>query len=223
MSEGMLTAMVTVQTTIIASIVTPIPNAIRQITASGSNIASDSSDSATTAPPNTTNKIGRLGVHRSDTTPPTIRPTPSAAVIRPQAWAPPRCARATAGPSTWKPPYQAASTTVNWSMVTHSHLCDQNSDQPSRSSRTMLGAAATSEESETWTGPSRIAIISGTAVSVPRPQTASAHPGPNSATHSPASAAPPIMATFIASRLSALASCSWLVGTRRGSSAVDAG
>ncbi len=43
---------------------------------------------------------------------------------------------------------------------------------------------------------------------MPMPQTASAHPAPNSATHSPASAAPPIIATFITSRLIALASCS---------------
>src|SRR5712691_871793 len=215
MSEGMLTAMVTVQTTIIASSVTPIPNEMTQITASGSNSASDSNDSAITAPPNTTNTIGRRGAHRSETRPPTPKPTPSAAVIRPQACAPPRWALATAGPSTWKPPYQAARTTVNWSTVTQSHLCDQNSDQPSRSSRTILRACPDSSASPSaQAGPSRIASINGTAAKIPKPQTASAHPGPNSATHSPASAAPPIIATFITSRLSALASCNWREGTR---------
>ena len=69
----------------------------------------------------------------------------------------------------------------------------------------------------------RMASSSGTVPSMPTPQMASAQPGPATATNTPASAAPPICAAFIASRLSALASCISWAGTSRGSRAWEAG
>ncbi len=85
--------------------------------------------------------MGRPGVNRSDTRPPAIRPNASAAVIAPQAAGPPRCSRATTGPSTENAPYQAIITTLNWATITHSQVCERNSDQPSRSSVIMLAPA----------------------------------------------------------------------------------
>ncbi len=223
-SAGILAAMVTVQTTDIVSMATPSTNEVTQIIQSGSSMASESGETAIAAPIRTTYRMGRLGVQRSEIRPPTIRPVASAAEMRPQAAAPPRCAFATAGPSTRKPPAQAVSTTVNCSTVAHSQVCDRNSDQPSRSSRIMLGArSASAVVSGRFSGATRIASSSGTVVSMPMPQTASAQPAPNNATHSPARAAPIIMAAFMVSRLIALASCICPAGTSRGSSAIDAG
>jgi len=68
-----------------------------------------------------------------------------------------------------------------------------------------------------------MASSSGTVPSMPIPQVASAQPGPVAATNTPAMAAPAICAAFIASLLMALASCSMLSGTSRGSSACEAG
>ena len=48
----------------------------------------------------------------------------------------------------------------------------------------------------------------GTVAVTPAPQMVSAQPGPTAATTTPATAAPLIMAMFMASRLSALACCS---------------
>ena len=59
------------------------------------------------------NSMGRRGVNLSETNPPMISPTDSAAVIAPQAAGPPRCSRATTGPSTWNAPYQAIRITPN--------------------------------------------------------------------------------------------------------------
>ena len=69
----------------------------------------------------------------------------------------------------------------------------------------------------------RMASSSGTVPTMPIPQMARAHPGPAAATNTPATAAPPICAAFIASRLSALASCISRAGTSRGSRACEAG
>src|SRR5215470_20165331 len=124
----MLRASATVHWTIMISIVTPRPNEATQTTGSGQSIASDSGEIATAAPMTTTNSIGRRGVNRSETSPPTIRPTDSAAVIAPQAAGPPRCALATTGPRTWNPPYQAIRTTPNCATIAHSQVCEQNSD-----------------------------------------------------------------------------------------------
>ena len=105
------------------------------------------------APPvTTTNSIGRLGVKRRAASPPAIRPNASAAVIAPQAAGPPRCSRATTGPSTENAPYHAIITTPNWATITHSQVWDLNSDQPSRSSVSMLRAAAASAASA-WARP----------------------------------------------------------------------
>ncbi|GEM_PF-4653307 len=211
--------MVTVQITLIISTAMPRPNEVRQTTGSGSSSAIDSGETAIAPPISATNRMGRRGAQRSEASPPAISPTDSAEAISPQAAAPPRCDRATAGPSTWKPPYQAASTTVYWSTIAHSQVCERNSDQPSRSSRSMLGACPRCRAGR----PGRIASISGTVPSIPAPQASSAQPGPNSATHSPASAAPAIVAAFMPSRLIALACCIWSGRTRAGSSAADAG
>ena len=64
---------------------------------------------------------------------------------------------------------------------------------------------------------------SGTVVTMPMPQSNSAQPAPAAATSRPATAAPAIWPVFIAIRLIALASCSSARGTRRGSSAWEAG
>src|SRR5690242_1961795 len=107
---GTFRVTVTVHCTIMTSMAMPRPTAATQITGSGHSAASASGEIAMVAPMSTTNRIGRLAVYRSPIRPPMISPTASAAVIRPQAAAPPRCARATTGPSTWNAPYQAAST-----------------------------------------------------------------------------------------------------------------
>src|SRR5580698_4370499 len=135
----MFRAIVTVHCTIIISTKTPRPEDAAQMAASGRTSPSESGEMATAPPVSTTNSIGRLGVNRSDTRPPAIRPNASAAVIAPQAAAPPRCARATTGPSTENAPYQAIITTQNSATITHSQVCERNSDQPSRSSVSMLG------------------------------------------------------------------------------------
>ena len=154
---------------------------------------------------------------RSAITPPMIRPTASAAVIRPQAAGPPRCSRATTGPSTSNAPYQAASTTLYWIVVAHSQRREANADHPSRSSRSTLGDCV-----RTAPG-ARMASSSGTVPNMPIPQVASAQPGPVAATNTPAIPAPAICAAFIASLLMALASWSRRSGTSRGSSAWEAG
>ena len=84
----------------------------------------------------------------------------------------------------------------------------------------MLGSPAVARRTS---GATRIASSSGTVANMPMPQTASAQPAPKSATHSPASAAPAIMAAFMVSLLIALASRICSAGTSRGSSAIDAG
>ena len=68
-----------------------------------------------------------------------------------------------------------------------------------------------------------MASSSGTVVTMPMPHSKSAQPAPATATSRPATAAPDIWPLFIASRLIALASCSRSRGTRRGSSAWEAG
>ena len=142
LSGGTFRAIVTVHCTIIISTNTPRPNDARQIAGSGRTIASESGEIATAPPVSTTNSMGRRGVNRSAASPPAIRPNASAAVIAPQAAGPPRCSRATTGPSTENAPYQAISTTPNWATITHSQVCERNSDQPSRSSVSMLRAGA---------------------------------------------------------------------------------
>src|SRR5208282_3166787 len=139
LSGGIFLAIVTVHWTIIISTNTPRPNDATQIAASGKTIASETGEMATAAPVSTTNSIGRRGVNRSDTRPPAIRPNASAAVIAPQAAAPPRCSLATTGPRTENAPYQAIITTQNCATITHSQVCERNSDQPSRSSVSMFG------------------------------------------------------------------------------------
>src|ERR1700678_2339798 len=139
MPGGMLRVMATVHTTIIISTNTPSPNEARQMTGSGSTIASDNGEIATAPPVSTTNSIGLRGVIRSDTRPPKMSPSASAGVMAPHAAGAPRCVLATTGPSTENAPYQAIITTQNSATITHSQVCDQNSDQPSRSSRSMDG------------------------------------------------------------------------------------
>jgi hypothetical protein len=195
----------------------PRPNDARQTRGSGQSIASDSGAIAIAAPMMTTNSIGRRGVKRSDTIPPAMSPMASAAVIAPQAAAPPRCALATTGPRIWNAPYHAMRTTPNCSEIVHSQVCERNSDQPSRRSRSRLVS---------WVlafPVARMLNSIGTEISEPTPQTASAQPGPNAATHSPATTAPPICAAFVARRLIALACCSRSPGTSLGSSACEAG
>ena len=164
-----------------------------------------------------TNRVGCRGVNRSESIPPAIRPTDSAAVIAPQAAGPPRCALATTGPRTPNAPYQAIRTTANWSTITHSQVCERNSDQPSRRSRIRPDSCV---RTATVT---RMASSIGTESSMPAPQTASAQPGPNAAVHRPATLAPAIWPPFMTRRLTALASCSRVAGTSRGSSACEAG
>ena len=229
----MFLAIVTVHCTIIISTNTPRPNDAAHIAGSGSTIASESGEMATAPPVSTTNSMGRRGVTRSDTIPPAIRPSASAAVIAPQAAGPPRCSLATTGPSTEKAPYQAIITTANWATITHSQVCDRNSDQPSRSSVSMLGAALSAAPAAPARGaapgrgrrswPPRMDSSSGTVATMPIPHSARAQPGPAAATSRPAAAAPDIWPEFMARRLIALASCSMPRGTMRGSSAWDAG
>ena len=71
--------------------VMPRPSEVRQIASSGQGQASDSGEIAMAPPIAAMNRIGRRGVNFSETNPPTISPTDSAAVIAPQAAAPPRC------------------------------------------------------------------------------------------------------------------------------------
>jgi len=130
-------ASVTVHRTIIISIAMPRLNDVRQTTGSGQSIASDNGETAIAPPISTTKSIGRRGANRSDTRPPTIRPTDSAAVMAPQAAGPPRSVLATTGPSTWNPPYQAIRMTPNCATIAQSHVCDRNSDHPSRRSLSM--------------------------------------------------------------------------------------
>ena len=107
--------------------------------------------------------------------------------------------------------------TPNWATITQSQVCERNSDQPSRRSRSMLLS---------WTrscAVTRRLSISGTVPSMPVPHVSSAQPGPNAVTASPASAAPAIWPPFMAIRLIALACCSSPPGTSRGSSAWEAG
>ena len=137
--------------------------------------------------------------------------------MMPQAAGPPRSVLATTGPSTWNAPYQAIMMTPNCATIAHSQVCERNSDQPSRRSRNMPEWCARSMAT------ARICSSRGTVPTMPRPQTASAQPGPNAATQTPATTAPPICPAFIAIRLSALACCSCAAGTTLGSSACDAG
>src|SRR5712692_7099165 len=210
-------ASATVHCTIMISIVIPRPNEATQTTGSGQSMASDSGEIAIAPPISTTNSIGRRGVNRSDTRPPTIRPTDSAAVMAPQAAGPPRCDLATTGPSTWNAPYQVIMMTPNWATIAHSQVCERNSDQPSRRYLSMPEWCARS----TATAPIRSS--GGMVPIMPIPHAASAQPGPNAATHTPATTAPPICPAFIAIRLSALACCSSSAETTLGSSACDAG
>ena len=147
-------------------------------------------------------------------------------MIAPQAAGPPRCSRATTGPRTENAPYQAINTTQNWATITHSQVCERNSDQPSRNSVSMLrpvsGPAAVVSRPVTGREP-RMASSIGMVLIMPMPQSTSAQPAPATATSRPAMAAPDIWPTFITSRLIALASCSASRGTRRGSSAWEAG
>jgi len=69
----------------------------------------------------------------------------------------------------------------------------------------------------------RMLSSNGAEIRMPIPQTASAQPGPNAATHSPAIVAPPIWPPFIARRLMALASCTRSPGTSLGTRACEAG
>src|SRR3984893_14569199 len=186
MPGGMIRARATVHWTIMISTVMPRPNEARQTRGSGHSIASDRGPIAIAAPMTTTNSIGRRGVNRSETRPPAIRPTASAAVIAPQAAGPPRCALATTGPRIWNAPYQAISTTPNCATIAHSQVCERNSDQPSRRSRSMpvppVPALAVA----------RMLSRIGTEPSMPTPHAASAQPGPNAATHRPAPTPPPV-------------------------------
>jgi len=107
--------------------------------------------------------------------------------------------------------------TPNCATITHSQVCERNSDQPSRRSLSMPEWCSRS------TATARIRSSSGTVPIMPMPQAASAQPGPNAATQTPAMTAPPICPAFIAIRLSALACCNCSAGTTLGSSACDAG
>ncbi len=213
----MFLAITTVHWTIMISIVMPRPKDAAHTTGSGHSMASDSGEIAMAPPIRTTNRIGRRGVKRSETSPPTISPTDSAAVIAPQAAGPPRCARATTGPSTWNEPYQAIRIAPNWATIAHSQVCDRNSDQPARRSRSML------DRSWRPNPRTRTRSIIGIVPSIPAPQISRAQPGPRAATQKPATTAPPIWPPFMASLLTALACCSTSPGTSRGSSACDAG
>src|SRR5260370_2532017 len=117
----MFRARATVHWTIMISTVMPRPNEARQTRGSGHSIASDRGPIAMAAPMTTTNSIGRRGVNRSETRPPAIRPTASAAVIAPQAPGPPTGAPATTGPPTWNAPYHAITPTPTLATSTHSH------------------------------------------------------------------------------------------------------
>ena len=87
MSDGILVAIATVHRTIITSPMAPRPNAVTQTTASGATRPSISGESAKSPPADTTSSIGLRGVYRSEMTPPTIRPSTSAAEIAPpQEW-----------------------------------------------------------------------------------------------------------------------------------------
>src|SRR5215469_14457802 len=214
---GMFRASATVHCTIIISTNTPRPNDATQTAGNGRTMASESGEMATAAPVSTTNSMGRRGVIRSDSTPPAIRPSASAAVIAPQAAGPPRCSLATTGPSTEKAPYQAISTTQNWATITHSQVCERNSDQPSRNSRNNPEDADSGVSAPY--ARARMDSNIGTVAAMPIPHSTSAQPGPAAATSRPAAAAPDICPVFMANRLIALASCSMPRGTTRGSSA----
>jgi len=148
-------------------------------------------------------------------------------VIAPQAAGPPRCSCATTGPSTENAPYQAIITTQNWATMTHSHVCERNSDQPSRSSVSMPGAGGAASPGRASVPVTsfvpRMASSIGTVATMPAPHRTRAQPAPVAATSRPATAAPDIWPLFMASRLIALASCSRRSGTSRGSSACEAG
>ncbi len=103
--------------------------------------------------------------------------------------------------------------TANCATIAHSQVCERNSDQPSLRSRSMPELTSRSCAS------TRMLSSNGTVPSMPMPQADSAQPGPNTATLSPARAAPPIIAAFIASRLTALACSSRSAGTILGTSA----
>src|SRR6202050_3654733 len=196
LAGGMFRAMATVHWTIIISTNTPRPNDATHTAGSGKTMASESGEIATAPPVSTTNSMGRRGVTRSDTSTPAIRPSASAAVMAPQAAGPPRCALATTGPSTEKAPYQAIITTPNWATITQSQVCDRNSDQPSRSSASMLAGggtavpAAPARARGSW--PPRMGSSSGPVATRPMPHGAGPQPGPAAATSRPAAAAPDI-------------------------------
>src|SRR5260370_40933834 len=99
-------ASATVHCTIMISIVIPRPNEATQTTGSGQSMASDRGEIPIAPPISTTNTIGRRGVNRSDTRPPTIRPTDSAAVMPPQAGGPPSRDLGSTGPPTRHAPDQ---------------------------------------------------------------------------------------------------------------------
>ena len=151
-----------------------------------------------------TNRIGRRGVNRSETRPPTIRPTDSAAVIAPQAAGPPRCALRHHRTEDLEP-----------SVPGHEDHAELGHDRPQPGVRAELGPALAqlAEHARRSVHPD-VAGGAGCqqqrdgAQHARRRRRAAPSPGPNTATHSPASTAPAIWPPFMASRLIALASCS---------------
>ena len=105
----------------------------------------------------------------------------------------------------------------NWSTIAQSQVLERNSRQPTASSCRKLGA-----RSRTTSG-SRISAISAAARRNVAASTAIAQPGPNPATRKPATAAPPIIAVFIASWISAFACWSREAGTVCGITPDEAG
>ena len=196
-----------------------------QIAGSGKTIASESGEMATAAPVSTTNSMGRRGVNRSDTRPPAISPNASAAVIAPQA----------AGPAQMFPGDHRAEDRER-PVPGHHHDAELRDDHPQPGVRPELRPALTQLAEHVRAGrcrrlrrsarlsrPARMDSSSGTVLTMPIPHSDRAQPGPAAATSRPATAAPDICPVFMASRLIALASCSRPRGTRRGSSAWDAG
>ena len=162
------------------------------------------------APISTTNSIGRRGLKRSDIRPPAMRPSDSAPVIVPQA----------AGPAEVRARHHRAEHAER-AVPGHQHhgelghddpaatVCERNSDQPSRSSRSMLGLVHALVRGHPQREHQRDGAEQPGAAHGQRP----AGPFlPIAAMQKPASTAPPIWAPFMASRDSALASCNSSAG-----------
>jgi len=148
---------------------------------------------------------GRLGLRPSEPSPATIAPAPWTAMIAPQTAAPPRRSRPTTGPSSIQGAQVIRLKKANCALITHSQVRDRNSAQPCDMSPSRLRCARRAAPAATVATGMRSRLSASTLAANEAASAATTTAGPATATRTPPSAGPAILAAELARPYSAFA------------------